>query len=252
MVETKTPVVKRHPAVEKDMKEVTVITPCYNEEMTIERCISAIAHILETHFVTWEIIVVDDGSKDNTYKLALKVSSKRNNIMVLRHHKNLGKGRAVDTALKQASGCVILVQDADLEYSPDEIPRLADPILRGKADAVLGSRFLGSIDRMSVSHLVGNIFLTKLFNVVRRTKFTDIMTGHKAVEGSLFRAYSTKTNSFDFEIDLLCYLVSVYARIIELPIRYRRRLYGKAKIKWADGIKCAIWILRRLRFAPDE
>ena len=191
-----------------------------------------------------EIIVVNDGSTDRSGEICRKFD----NVALIEHKLNMGKGAAVQTGIKNSSGDIVLIQDADLEYFPEDIPRLVNPILEGRADVVLGSRFLGEPYGMSKSHTVGNKILTDTTRLLYRHKITDVMTGYKAFRKELLRDISLESKDFSVETELVAKLLEKKCLIIETPIRYKYRQTGRSKISWKHGFK-SLWTLLRIRFA---
>jgi glycosyltransferase involved in cell wall biosynthesis len=223
---------------------VSVLVPAFKEEETIARCVTDVTRTLNEGNLGYEIIIVDDGSPDRTFELAKDaIKSTSNSIKVVRRSLNGGKGQAVMTGLSLAAMDIIVIQDADLEYSSKNIPMLVEPILKGKADVVYGSRFLGQIDHMSLSHLLGNKILTFFINLLYRCKLTDVMTGHKAFRKDVLDKIAINAHSFEFEVEVTAKILEHGFKIVELPTSYTRRSLGKAKIKWIDGIKCLIWLI---------
>jgi len=161
------------------MFKVSIIVPAFNEEKTIGQCILQTYEVLNHSGLEYEIIVIDDGSKDETFKIVKNIASSIKAIKLIKHEKNLGKGEAIKTGLNVASGDIICIIDADLEYSPKDIPSLINPIIEGKANIVYGSRFLKN-NIMNFFRRFGNILLTNIANILYDLKLTDIMTGSKA------------------------------------------------------------------------
>jgi glycosyltransferase involved in cell wall biosynthesis len=220
---------------------VSVIVPVYNEEESIP---ALLFRLNEAADGQWEILFVDDGSTDSSFRL---LSQGNNGTMRLfRHERNLGKGAAIKTALGNARGRVAIVQDADLEYDPMDIPRIVAPICSGSADVVFGSRFLNSeVGGMSLSHILGNRILSKTASILFRTRITDIMTGHKAFRRDTLSPKSLRCAGFDSEIEVTHSLVvSANGRFLEIPIRYSRRVDGEAKISRRDGLRALLRIFK--------
>lgn len=225
--------------------KLSVIVPVYNEKNTVLellRRIDAVPLGLEK-----EIIVVDDFSMDGTREILAGLG--RPDIRVLFHAKNMGKGSALRTGFSEATGDIILVQDADLEYDPAEYPGLLAPILDGRADVVYGSRFLGGPHRVLFFwHSVGNRFLTGLSNVVTNLNLTDMETCYKVFRGDVLRKLSLKSRRFGFEPEVTIKVAKLKCRIYEVPVSYAGRNYSEGKkIGWKDGL-AAIWHIMRYRF----
>ena len=223
--------------------KVSVVIPCFNEAGTIEQIVRAVrAAPLENI----EIVVVDDGSTDNTAAiLTEKVSSIADQIIYL--PRNAGKGAALRAGFAAATGDVIVVQDADLEYNPSEYPVLLEPIFSGKADAVFGSRFMGGRAHRVLYfwHMVGNKFLTLLSNMFTNLNLTDLETGSKAFRAPLLKSLELCENGFGFEPEVTAKLARTRCRIYEVGISYNGRTYSEGKkVNWKDGFRAIYAILR--------
>jgi len=214
--------------------KVSVIIPCYNEKNTIEKIVEAVR---SAPVENKEIIVVDDGSNDGTQTLLReKLSGAVDQIIY--HPTNRGKGAALRTGFAAASGDIILVQDADLEYSPEEYPVLLEPIISGEADAVFGSRFMGGRPHRVVFfwHMFGNRFLTLLSNMFTNLNLTDVETGYKAFRAPLIKSIEIEEDRFGFEPEITAKLAKKRCRIYEVGISYYGRTYEEGKkIGWRDG-----------------
>ena len=218
--------------------QLSVIIPVYNEAATIGDVIARVQRLP----VEKEILVVDDASTDDTpQRLAQCVTP---NVRVFRHERNRGKGAAIRTALAYVQGDIVIIQDADLETNPDEIPRLLEPILDGRAEVVYGSRFLGAGHRvMPYTFYCGNRLLTWVTNVLTNHRFTDMETAYKAFKTSVIRSLKLRCNRFGFEPEVTVKLAKRGHVIYELPITYSGRDYAQGKkIYWMDGVK-ALWYL---------
>lgn len=221
--------------------KLSIVIPCYNECDTIESIIEAVkACPVEDR----EIILVDDCSTDGTIE-TLKNKVEPVIDKVLYHEKNQGKGAALRTGIKEAVGDIVIIQDADLEYDPQEIPIVIEPILNGKADVVYGSRFLGGSAHRVVYfwHMVGNKFLTFLSNILTNINLTDMETCYKAFRREIIQSINIKENRFGFEPEITAKVAKKQCRIYEVGISYYGRTYAEGKkIGWKDGFR-AIWCI---------
>lgn len=229
------------------MPQLSVIVPVYNEKPTIEEILRRIVQVE----IPKEIIVVDDGSTDGTaeiLKQAVQKSDRYTNVRVFFHERNLGKGAAVRTGIAQARGDLVLIQDADLEYNPQEYPQLLGPILDGRADVVYGSRFLGGPHRaLYFWHYMGNRLLTFFSNLLTNMNLSDIETCYKVFRREIFDRITLKSDGFAFEPEITIKIAKQGCRVYETPISYSGRSYTEGKkIRWVDGVK-AIWALVRYR-----
>ena len=226
---------------------LSVLVPAYNEGPTVARVFDRLAQVP----LLLEIIAVDDGSSDDTGRQLDALAAQGRVHKVIHHPRNRGKGAAIRTAIAAATGDVMVVQDADLEYDPAELPRLLAPILDGRADAVYGSRFLGGPHRVLLFwHSVGNTALTLLSNMLTDLNLTDMETCYKMVRADLMRRLTLTTDRFGFEPELTARLARANARIYELPISYAGRTYAEGKkIDWRDGA-AAIWHILRFNLFP--
>jgi glycosyltransferase involved in cell wall biosynthesis len=223
--------------------KISVIIPCFDERKTIEQVIGAIraAPIKEI-----EIIIVDDGSTDGTATL-LKEKIAPVVDRIIYQPRNRGKGAALRAGFAAASGDVILVQDADLEYNPNDYPILLEPILSGDADAVFGSRFLGGRPHRVLYfwHMVGNRFLTLLSNMFTNLNLTDIETCYKVFRAPLIKSLHLREDRFGFEAEVTAKLAKAGCRIYEVGISYNGRTYEEGKkVNWKDGVRAIYAILR--------
>jgi|SRR5882724_517921 len=240
--------------------KLSVVIPVYNERATLEEILWRVQAVA----IDKEIVVVDDGSTDGTRELleALGKTTTEDtpvmvlpqtghrllteNIRVLLHEKNLGKGAALRTGFQEARGDIVMVQDADLEYDPQEYARLLDPIERGLADVVYGSRFLGGPHRVLFFwHSVGNRCLTLLSNVLTNLNLSDVWTCYKVFRREVLESVRLKEDRFGFEPEITAKVAKAGWRVYEIPISYWGRTYCEGKkITWRDGVK-GIWCTMR-------
>lgn len=228
---------------------VSVLVPAYNEGPTVARVFERLAAVP----LTLEVIAVDDGSSDDTGRLLDALAAQGKVHRVIHHPVNRGKGAAIRSAIAAATGDVMVVQDADLEYDPADLPLLFAPIADGRADAVYGSRFLGGPHRVLFFwHSVGNRFLTLLSNMLTDLNLTDMETCYKMVRSDVMRRLVLTTDRFGFEPELTAQLARSRARIYELPISYAGRTYAEGKkINWRDGV-AALWHIVRFNLFPPR
>jgi len=218
--------------------KVSVIIPCYNEEDNIAMVIERVQNV--DLGSSKEIIVIDDCSIDNSANIVSRIRG----VKLIRHIRNLGKGGAIHTGLKEASGDLVVIQDADLEYAPEEIPRLLKPILEKKADVVYGSRFLGRIEDMTFWHFVGNKILSYATRFLYNVTITDVMTGYKVFKRRVLDKIELKARGFEFEVEITIEILKKGYSIVEVPIAYAYRERGKSKINWMDGMISLWWLLK--------
>lgn len=222
--------------------KLSVVIPVYNERSTIEEIVRRVRAV----DLNKEIIIVDDYSTDGTRDVLRELSAEH--VMVEYHARNRGKGAAVRTGLAKATGDIVLIQDADLEYDPDDYHKLIQPILRGKAQVVYGSRFLGEHKAMFFWHMVGNKLLTFVTNVLYDTTLTDMETCYKVFTIDVVRRLTLTENRFEIEPEITAKVLRMGIRIYEVPISYAgRETFEGKKITWRDGFP-ALWTLVKYRF----
>ncbi|HKJ91956.1 MAG TPA: glycosyltransferase family 2 protein [Longimicrobiales bacterium] len=228
---------------------LSVIMPVYNEAATVEASIQRVWRVP----LDMELICVDDGSSDGTADVLRRLETDGVIDRLLIHEVNRGKGAAVRTGIEAATGDIIVVQDADLEYDPLELPLLIQPILDGRADAVFGSRFQGGAHRVLYFwHSIGNGLLTLLSNMLTDLNLTDMETCYKAVRADLMKSLPLRARRFGIEPELTARLAQAGARVYEIPISYHGRTYDEGKkIGWKDGI-AALWFILRYNLLPPK
>jgi glycosyltransferase involved in cell wall biosynthesis len=223
---------------------LSVVMPVYNERHTIEEIIRRVLAVP----LRIQLIVVDDYSTDGTRDILSKLNEELSFQLVLKP-RNEGKGSALRRGFAAATGDILVIQDADLEYSPEEFPELIDLICTGRADVVYGSRFLGRHRVFLFTHYLGNRFLTFVTNVLYNTMLTDMETCYKVMRIEVMRSMTLRSNSFAIEPELTAKIFKRGFRVYEVPITYDGRGYEEGKkIGWRDGV-VALWALLRFRFS---
>lgn len=225
---------------------LSVLIPVYNELNTIDTILDRV----RATDVDKEVICVDDCSTDGTRERLIELRNAGFIDRLIFHEQNGGKGKAIRTAITASTGDIIIVQDADLEYDPQDWSALLQPIVSGKADACFGSRFLGGPHRVLYYwHSVGNLLLTTFSNMLTNLNLTDMETCYKAIRGDLARSLQLTSDRFGFEPEITARLAQRDARIYEVPISYAGRTYAEGKkINWRDGV-AAFWHVLRFNFS---
>src|SRR3954449_11566359 len=215
---------------------VSLIVPSFNEAATIETVLGRVADLPWDH----EVIVVDDGSVDDTVAIVERLAAERDDVQLVRHASNRGKGAAVRSGLAASRGEFVVIQDADLEYDPGDLPRLLGPLLAGHADVVYGTRLRGGEPQRAhlFWHYVGNRFLALLTDVLFNTTISDMEVGYKAFRGDLIRSIRLVSDDFRFEPEVTAKVLRRRVRLYEVPISYYGRTFEEGKkITWRDGLK---------------
>lgn len=223
---------------------LSVIIPVYNEKNTIRELVGRV----QAMNLAYEIVIVDDGSKDGTRELLAEMDGK-DKVRVILHEKNQGKGAAVRTGIQSALGDVLLIQDADLEYDPQEYPNLLKPIEENKADVVYGSRFLGEPHRALLFwNMIANKLLTFMTNILYNTILSDMETGYKVFRREVVADMNLRANRFDFEPEFTAKILKKKVRVYEVGISFNPREYSEGKkIGLRDAFE-AVWALVKYRF----
>ncbi len=224
------------------MNKLSVVIPVYNEKNYILEIIRRVKAVQ----IEKEIIIVDDCSTDGTREILEGLAAKGEKVIF--HEKNMGKGAALRTGFRNVTGDYVIVQDADLEYDPDDFHKLLAPVLKGKAEVVYGSRFTGERRNMFFHHWVGNRFLTLITNILYNTTISDMETCYKLFRTDIIKSIDIKSNRFNFEPEITAKVLKKGIRIYEVPISYTGREFSEGKkISWVDGIS-ALWTLIKCRF----
>jgi glycosyltransferase involved in cell wall biosynthesis len=236
----------RDDAAPQKLRKLSIVVPVFNERNTLVEILRRMRAVELPDGIEREIIVVDDGSDDGTRDVLKQLSD--STVRVVMHEVNRGKGAALRTGFAHATGEYVLVQDADLEYDPEDWPRMLNPVLRGKARVVYGSRFTGERRNMLLLHWIGNRFLSMTTNVLYNTTLSDMETCYKLIERDLVASMKLHSNRFDIEPEITAKILKRGIRIYEVPISYSGREFDEGKkITWRDGFS-ALWTLVKYRF----
>jgi glycosyltransferase involved in cell wall biosynthesis len=229
--------------------KISFIVPCYNEQHWVGELLKKLLKVARENYNSFEIIIVNDGSTDKTAEV-LQNFSKNREIILLEHDTNLGKGAAIQSGLRAHTGDIVVIQDADNEYDPIDLPSLIFPIIDNRADVVYGSRFLGGKPRRAIyfSHAVGNKLLTNLSNLITGLNLTDMETGYKAIRSEYLSTMQLQETRFGIEPELTVKLSKIRnIRFYEIGISYYGRSFEEGKkIKWTDGLR-ALYCLFKYR-----
>jgi glycosyltransferase involved in cell wall biosynthesis len=239
-------VVARDTTPPSKLRKLSVVVPVFNERNTLVEIVRRMRAVELPDSIEREIIVVDDGSDDGTRDVLQQLGD--STVRVIMHERNRGKGAAVRTGFANATGEYVLVQDADLEYDPEDWPKLLNPVLRGRTRVVYGSRFTGERRNMLFLHWIGNRFLSFVTNVLYNTTLSDMETCYKLLDRRLLDDLSLSADRFDIEPEITAKILKRGVRIYEVPISYTGREFDEGKkITWHDGV-AALWTLVKYRF----
>jgi glycosyltransferase involved in cell wall biosynthesis len=233
-----------------DIKKLSIVIPFYNESATLEVIFRRVVNAELTNGIQKEIILVDDASTDNSWEIAEKLKQSHKDLVVLliKHESNEGKGAAIHSGIKNASGDYLIIQDADLEYNPDEYNKLIVPVLRGEADVVYGSRFAGGEPHRILFfwHSIGNKILTTMSNMFTNLNLTDMETCYKLFKTDIIKGISLREKRFGFEPEVTAKISRIEGiRIFEVGISYYGRTYEEGKkIRWNDGLRAIYCIFK--------
>jgi len=231
--------------------KISIIIPVYNEHQHILKVIDSVLNVTMPRHVTIEVIVVDDGSTDGTKKIL--EAFKDNRLAFLFSDENRGKGFAIRKGLTMVSGDIVIIQDADLEYTPNDLPLLIEPILNGKAKAVYGSRFLGKIEGMQLKYWLMNKLLILAVRIIYGKWITDEATGYKAFDKALIQRIPLKCQHFEFCPEITAKLLRMNVNIFEVPISYNaRNIKQGKKVRFKDAIDAFATLLRYARWKNEN
>ena len=230
---------------DKNNMKLSIVIPVYNEKDTLEKIVDLVR---EVDGIEKEIVIVDDGSKDGSIEIIAKIKEKYPDIKTVIKGENRGKGHTLKVGFKETTGDYVIIQDADLEYDPQDYKKLLRALEEDKVDVVYGSRFSGNYEKMSTLHYFGNKLLTVLTNLFYGVMLTDMETCYKLVPGDFIRSINIKSERFDFEPEITAKILKSGLKIREVPISYKGRAFSEGKkITWKDGFN-AVFALIKFRF----
>ncbi|MFZ2664554.1 MAG: glycosyltransferase family 2 protein [Patescibacteria group bacterium] len=226
--------------------KLSVVIPCYNEENTVEKIVELVKSV---DGIDKEIIIVDDASKDGTVDILKNIERKYPDIKVIYKEVNKGKGDTLRLGFQHTTGDYVIIQDADLEYDPQDYKKLLRALEEEKVDVIYGSRFSGSYEKMSTLHYFGNKFLTLVTNLLFGVMLTDMETCYKLMPGDFVRKLNIKSSRFEFEPEITAKILKSGLKIKEVPISYKGRAFSEGKkITWKDGFN-AVYSLIKFKFS---
>jgi glycosyltransferase involved in cell wall biosynthesis len=225
--------------------KLSVVIPVYNEKNTIKEIVDL---VLAVRGIEKELVIVDDGSTDGSAEVLKEIGEEHPDIKIVIKGENRGKGHTLKVGFKETTGDYVIIQDADLEYDPQDYKKLLRALEEEKADVIYGSRFSGSYEKMTTLHYLGNKLLTLITNIFFGVMLTDMETCYKLIPGNFIRSIDIKSERFDFEPEITAKILKSGLRIKEVPISYKGRAFSEGKkITWRDGFK-AVYTLIKFRF----